>query len=394
MSYSKYKRIFEKEQKPFAYLDKDLLDKNISEIIQRSGNKKIRIASKSIRCKWALEYLLDQSKQIQGVMCFTAQEAAWLAEEGLDDLLVAYPTYSEKDIECIFPALRKGKTIYLMADLDEHLSQLQSCAEKENITIPICLDMDMTTTFPGIYFGVYRSSVKDVKTADRFFQKLRQCPNLRLGALMGYEAQIAGVGDNAKGKAAMNFIIRMLKKKSIHTIATRRKAIYDLALEYGFKPEVVNGGGTGSLETTREEECVTEVTVGSGFYASHLFDNYQVFKHLPAAGYAIEIVRKPHENIYTCLGGGYVASGTFGKDKVPQPHFPTGCELVDNEMAGEVQTPIIYQGNEELRLGDPIFMRHSKAGELCEHFQHLLVISEGAIIDRVPTYRGDGKCFL
>ncbi len=394
MTYSYYKKTFEGETMPFAYLDKDLLDKNIKDIIARSGEKKIRIASKSVRCRWVLQYLLEYSDQIQGIMCFTAREAAWLAGEGLDDLLVAYPSYHPKDIAGIFPALQSGKKIYLMTDLNAHLERLQQVAAEGGITLPICLDMDMTTRFPGIYFGVYRSSVNDLGSAKRFLARLKDCPNLRLGALMGYEAQIAGVGDNVKGKGLMNGIIRTLKRKSIVEIARRRKAIYDLTLEMGFEPEIVNGGGTGSLETTREEECVTEVTVGSGFYASHLFDNYKVFRHRPSAGYAIEIVRRPQKDIYTCLGGGYVASGTYGPDKIPLPHLPEGCTLVKNEMAGEVQTPIIYKGNEDLALGDPIFMRHSKAGELFEHFKEVLIVSEGRVVERIPTYRGEGQCFL
>lgn len=394
MTYSYYSKLFEGVQMPFAYLDKDLLDQNIQDILARSGNKKIRVASKSVRCKWALQYVLEQSDQLQGIMCYTAEEAAWLAQEGFDDLLVAYPTYHPEQIRSIVPALKEGKTIYLMTDLNEHLDRINQVAQEEDVIIPICLDMDMTSLFPGVYFGVYRSSVHTLEDAKRFFEKLKTCKHLRLGSLMGYEAQIAGLGDQVKGRALMNKIIQFLKKKSVVEIADRRKKIYDMAIEYGHQPEVVNGGGTGSLETTREEDCVTEVTVGSGFFASHLFDNYKVFKHQPAAGYAIEVVRKPKDDIYTCLGGGYVASGPVGMDKIPQPYLPKGAQFIKDEMAGEVQTPIIYKGNENLSLGSPIFMRHSKAGELCKHFKELLVVSKGEIIEHVPTYRGEGNCFL
>ena len=146
------------------------------------------------------------------------------------------------------------------------------------------------------------------------------------------------------------------------------------------------------MESTRAEVAVTEITAGSGFYASHLFDYYDNFKHLPAAGYAVEVVRQPQPGIYTCLGGGYVASGAPGVDKIPLPYLPEGARLHPNEGAGEVQTPILYKG--QLKEGDPVFMRHSKAGELCERFNELLLVRAGKVIDRVPTYRGEGKCFL
>ena len=107
--------------------------------------------------------------------------------------------------------------------------------------------------------------------------------------------------------------------------------------------------------------------MGSAFFSPGLFDYYQRFRHLPAAGFAIEITRKPAKSVYTCHGGGWVASGAAGVDKLPTPYLPDGARLTENEGAGEVQTPVIYTGTEQLELGDPIFMRHAKAGELCEH---------------------------
>ena len=152
--------------------------------------------------------------------------------------------------------------------------------------------------------------------------------------------------------------------------------------------------GTGSIVTTGAEAGVTEITVGSAFYAPALFDYYRAFRYQPAAGYAIEIVRHPRPSLYTCLGGGYIASGSVGPEKQPQPYLPHGARLVPLEGAGEVQTPIRYTGKIPLHPGDPVFMRHSKAGELCERFTHLLLVANGAIQEEVTTYRGDGQCFI
>jgi D-serine deaminase-like pyridoxal phosphate-dependent protein len=158
--------------------------------------------------------------------------------------------------------------------------------------------------------------------------------------------------------------------------------------------EFVNGGGTGSLHTTRAEPAVTEITVGSGFYSPALFDSYRDFRYQPAAGFAIEIVRRPQPDIYTCLGGGYIASGAAGKEKLPEAYLPQGAKLEALEGAGEVQTPVRYRGAEKLDIGDPIFLRHAKAGELCERFTHLLLVRDGKVVETVTTYRGDGRNFL
>jgi D-serine deaminase-like pyridoxal phosphate-dependent protein len=223
---------------------------------------------------------------------------------------------------------------------------------------------------------------------------MRNYEHISLEGLMGYEAQIAGVVDQAQNQWLMNQVIRLLKNISIPKIASRRKAAVDLITEMGFDLKFVNGGGTGSLESTRNEMTVTEVTVGSGFYNSHLFDNYQKFRHQPAAGFACAINRNPANDIYTCSGGGYVASGAAEPLKLPIPYLPEGASLMKNEGAGEVQTPVRYQGPQQLEIGDPIFFRHSKAGELCERFNELHLIRDGKIEQIVPTYRGEGLCFL
>jgi len=379
---------------PFAFVDLDLFDENIKHIVSRAKEKKVRVASKSVRSVALLKKIFAKDPIFQGIMCFTVPEAIYLSQLGFDDLLVAYPCCQEHQLIDVCEEVKKGKTIVLMIDSIEHVENHQSIAEKCNMVLPICMDIDMSSRFPGLYFGVWRSGIFGKKEALKVFEKIRESRNLKLDGIMGYEAQIAGIGDNYPGQLLKNAVIRILKKKSIKAIAKRRKDIVTSIESKGGELRFVNGGGTGSLESTTEEDAVTEVTVGSGFYASALFDNYTNFRHFPSAGYAIEIVRKPKPTTYTCHGGGYIASGSAGADKLPQPYLPEGMKMTKNEGAGEVQTPLIYSGKEKLSLGDPVFMRHSKAGELCERFDKLLLVSEGKIVEEVATYRGDGKCFL
>ncbi len=394
MTYAYYKKVFEGQSMPFAFVDQDLLLENAAQIKKRAGDKNIRIATKSVRCRGILQMLLDLKAPFKGLMCYTAEEAIWLANQGFDDLLVAYPTVDLNHIRGVAETIKKGKTIYLMTDSETHLNRIQQIGKEENIEIPICLDLDMSSRFTGIFFGVKRSKVFEQAHVESYIKQVKKCPNIRLAGLMGYEAQIAGLGDDVPKKAIMNRIIRRLKKRSLREITQRREEAVAYIKAEGFLLDFVNGGGTGSMETTREEKGVTEITVGSGFYSSHLFDNYQAFRHLPAAAYAIQIVRQPEDKIYTCLGGGYVASGAVGIEKIPIPYLPESCKLLKNEMAGEVQTPIFYDGKPDLAIGDPIFLRHSKSGELCEHFNQLMLVSKGKLIKKIPTYRGENQSFL
>jgi D-serine deaminase-like pyridoxal phosphate-dependent protein len=390
--YNYYKEVLKNERLPLAFVDLDLFDQNIGAILKRSGSKKIRIASKSIRCIELMQRILDFSNQFQGIMCYSAEEAVWLSQAGFDDLLVAYPTIQPSSIKAVAEEVKKGKKIYLMTDLAEHLRQIQSIATSAQVELPIALDLDMSSRWSLLHFGVHRSSVWNKESLYKYLETLKSCPNLTLCATMGYEAQIAGVGNKVAGKSLMNSIIGSLQQRSKKELARRRKDLVEILKKECPTLNIVNGGGTGSLESTAEESWVTEVTAGSGFYAPALFDNYSHFQHLPAAGFALELVRHPQANIYTCLGGGYIASGAVGKEKAPLPYLPEGMKLTANEMTGEVQTPILYNGI--LTIGDPVFFRHSKAGELCEHFQKLYLIKEGKIAAKINTYRGEGKCFL
>jgi D-serine deaminase-like pyridoxal phosphate-dependent protein len=390
--YQIYKEAILDRSLPSAYVDLDLLDENIDSLIKRSNSVPIRVASKSVRSIGVLKRIVERTEAI-GLMAFTLDEACYLIESGFDNILLGYPSLQAKRIEEVGAQLKKGKNIILMVDRLEHLMVIHRIAQILNCEFPVCIDVDVSTKFPGVYFGVHRSAVKTKAEFESLLKEIISLKGLNPVGLMGYEAQIAGVADQVPGKKAMNGIVSSLKKKSIPKIAQKRKELVESFKQLtGKEPEVVNAGGTGSIESSVQEDWVNEITIGSGFLQPALFDSYKIFKHQPAAFYALEVVRNPSEDIYTAHGGGYIASGSHGEDKVPQPFLPTGMKLEKNEGAGEVQTPFYYKGS--LNLGDPVFFRHAKAGELCERFNQLHFIRNGEIIESVNTYRGDGKCFL
>jgi D-serine deaminase-like pyridoxal phosphate-dependent protein len=393
--YEYYRALFANIPKPFAFLDLDLLDENIRDILSRRNGKKIRVASKSIRCVDVLKRILSSDPDaFSGVMAFTAEEALYLSQHGIREILIGYPVWNRALIEEIAKTGQDGGSITLMVDSVEHLRHLSDIGQQANAVLSVCLDVDMSTSFPGLHFGVHRSPLANLEQARPVIDAALELPFVRLDGLMGYEAQIAGVGDAYPSQALKNQVVRQLKHRSIKPILNRRKEVVSYLLKRQPDVRFINGGGTGSIDTTTAEDVVTEVTVGSGFYAPGLFDNYHSFRYRPAIGYAIEVVRKPRSDIVTCAGGGYVASGAAGTDKLPKPYLPQGLKLLANEGAGEVQTPLRVPAGMELSLGDPVFMRHSKAGELCERFNRLYCVQNGSVIGTMSTYRGDGQCFL
>jgi D-serine deaminase-like pyridoxal phosphate-dependent protein len=394
VTYAELRAALRHEHLPLAYCDLDLLEANARDLIKRAGGLPIRLASKSIRCREILRRVQALSPAFQGILCYSAAEAAHLADDSFKDLVVAYPTVDRHDLDLACAAIARGGEICLMVDDPAQLAPLSEAAARAGVTLPVAIDLDMSSSLPGLHFGVRRSPIHDEAGAVALADIIAGTPHLRLEGLMGYEAQLAGLQDLLPGQRLKSVAVRALKRRSQPEIFARRAAVVAAIRARGHVLRFVNGGGTGSFEQTRTDPSVTELAAGSGLFGPTLFDGYSSFRPQPAAGFALPIVRRPTPAIYTCFGGGYIASGSPGRDRQPTPYLPRGASLLAAEGCGEVQTPVAYDGPEVLALGDPIFFRHAKAGELCEHFPELVLLAGAAVVGRAPTYRGDGRCFV
>ncbi|MEV4183434.1 amino acid deaminase/aldolase [Streptosporangium canum] len=392
----RYDRATAQLDPPFAVLDLAALRSNASGMTRRAGGKPIRVASKSIRSRPVLERILAMDG-FTGIMAFTLPEALWLASTGLRDILVAYPTADRAALAALAADTRAAQEITVMVDRTEHLDFIESAVAdvRDRHEIRICLDIDAGYIALGGRFraGARRSPVREADQAADLAADVAKRPGFRLVGLMAYEAQIAGVGDNPPGNTALTQAIRLMQARSRRELITRRGRIVQAVTQVA-DLEFVNGGGTGSIEKTTREKAVTEVAAGSGFFHPRLFDFYRDFTGRPAALFALPVVRRPAPGVVTVLGGGYHASGAPGPDRLPQPYLPCGLRYDPDEGAGEVQTPLLGQAAEDLRVGDRVWFRHAKAGELCERFATLHLIDGNEIVDQVPTYRGEGQTFL
>jgi D-serine deaminase-like pyridoxal phosphate-dependent protein len=396
-THAELERIFAEVEAPFAFVDLDAMWANAEAMLARAGTKPIRVASKSLRCRALLTAILDRDPRFRGLMTFTLAETLWLAEQGFEDLLLAYPTVESEALGelALRSAANPERAPIVMVDCAEQLDAIEAVLGADAPPVRVCIDLDAGWWALGgrIKVGPKRSPVHTVEQAVELAREIERRSQIELDALMAYEGQIAGVGDRPPGRRLRGAMIRFMQRRSAAELAERRAAVVAALSEF-VELEIVNGGGTGSLELTAGEEAVTEVTAGSGFYAPALFDHYSRFALTPAAGFALPIVRKPSPDVATALGGGYLASGGGDALRLPAPWLPGGLELDPEEGAGEVQTPLLGPGAAALGVGDRAYLRHAKAGELCERFDVLHLVEGDAIVDVVPTYRGDGKTFL
>lgn len=392
--YSVYRELFGGISMPLAFVELDALNRNAGRVAEATGDRTVRVVTKSIRSVELLRRILKIQDCFQGLMTFSSEEALYLSENGFEDILVAYPVWNTDEIKL---AADVSAAVTLTVSSEAHVERVGRIASERGATVPVCIDIDMSVDYPGLRFGVYRSGVRTPDETVALAERIKKTDGVRLEGALGYEAQIAGVADRNPSRSALtDAVVRKLKQRSLSTVRERRGAAVEALKDAGYELGFVNGGGTGSMEFTSKDDSVTEVAVGSGFYYPSFFDGYDRLKELgfePAAGYAVEVTRNPTDGVYTCAGGGYVASGPAGEDKVPEPILPDGSELT-HEGAGEVQTPVRYDGDIDLCRGDPVVFRHSKAGELCERFKKLLLLRDDEITDEATTYRGDGRCFM
>lgn len=396
-THAEFEAIFAEVEAPFAFVDLDAMWSNSDAMLSRAATKPIRVASKSVRCRALLERILARDERYAGLMTFTLPETLWLAEQGFENLLLAYPTTDSGALEEL--ALRSvanpGGAPIVMVDCVEHLNAIEAVLGAGAAPVRVCIELDAGWWALGgrVKVGPKRSPVHTVEQAVELAREIERRSQVELAALMSYEGQIAGVGDRPPGRRLRGAAIGAMQRRSALELAERRAAVVAAIREFAELP-IVNGGGTGSLELTGAEDAVTEIAAGSGFYAPTLFDTYSRFSLTPAAGFALPIVRKPTAAVATALGGGYLASGPGEPSRVPSPWLPPGLELDSEEGAGEVQTPLSGTPARDLQVGDRVYMRHAKAGELCERFDTLHLVEGGEIVDAVPTYRGEGQTFL
>lgn len=383
---------------PAALVDLDAVDANVDRLVApvRAANKTLRVATKSVRSVGLLRHLMARAPDVmRGLMCYAAREAGFLFERGFDDLLIAYPTVHAADLDLVARLNRSGGTVRLAVDDRGQVDALARRARLAEAEVPVVIDVDLSLRALGgaVHLGVRRSPIRDAETAIALAKHIGRTDGVRFAGLLAYEAQIAGVGDDNPFTRLTNPAKRAVRRIARGPVARTRAGLRTRFEEAGLGRPLFNGGGTGSLRWACEEAALTEVTVGSGFLDSHLFDYYRGLELEPAAFFALQIVRRPGPGFVTCHGGGYVASGEPGPDRLPRPWLPEGLSLVGVEGAGEVQTPLRVAAGIELGIGAPVFFRHAKAGELAEHFDAYHLVRGKARVGEALTYRGEGGTF-
>ncbi|MEV0470449.1 amino acid deaminase/aldolase [Streptomyces prunicolor] len=380
---------------PLAIVDLDAFDANADDLVRRAGGKPVRVASKSVRCRTLLERVLARDG-FAGLMSFTLAESLWLARSGFEDVLLAYPSADHAAFGELANDPKLASAVTVMIDDPAQLKLIDDSRDGGTEVIRVCLELDTSLKMLGgrVRIGALRSPLRSPAQLADIARTVSARPGFKVVGIMAYEGHIAGVGDSVAGRPFRSRAIRLMQATAKRELVERRAEVVRAVRAVVPDLEFVNGGGTGSVQYTAAEDSVTEIAAGSGLYVPRLFDNYTSFTGRPAALFAQPVVRRPGVGVVTVLGGGYPASGAAGPDRLPVPYLPEGLRYDPQEGPGEVQTPLLGSPADDLLIGDKVWFRHAKAGELCERFDVLHLIEGDAVTATVPTYRGEGMTFL
>jgi D-serine deaminase-like pyridoxal phosphate-dependent protein len=377
---------------PLMVVDLDAFDANADDLARRAAGTPIRVASKSVRVPDLIARALAR-RGFEGVLSYTVAEALWLEQAGIsDDIVVAYPSVDRGALARLLASPTAAERITLMVDAVEHLDVVDAVRGPSSPDVRVALDIDAGLHLPGTHLGPKRSPLLDVDAVLALAHAIVTRPGFRLVGAMTYEGQVAGLADDIPGQRARSFAVRRVKAASVSQLARRRARIV-AALRGLTRLEFWNAGGSGSLETSAADPVVTEVTAGSGLLVPTLFDHYRSFAPRPAAYFGLPVTRRPGPGTVTVHGGGLIASGAAGADRLPTPWAPAGLTLTALEGAGEVQTPLTGAAADRLRIGDLVWFRHTKAGELFEHTPTAHLLAGDALVGTATTYRGHGLAF-
>jgi D-serine deaminase-like pyridoxal phosphate-dependent protein len=394
--YARYRAALGDLPLPALLVDLDAFDRNVATARAAVADSavKVRLGSKSVRCVALLHRAAaGLGEGFGGVLGYHPREARHLVAQGFRDVLVAYPAMHRADLDALADCAAAGATVTAMVDDLAQAEALAAVARARGVTVPVALDVDMSFRAGPLVLGVRRSPLFTAAAALDLARRVRALKGITLRGFMGYEAQIAGLRDRGADGASVR-AHALLKALSRPRVRALRREVAEALRGDGFDVAIANGGGTGSLRFTVGDPSVNEVVVGSGLLGSHLFDGFDEFPTEPAMCFALPVVRRPAPDLVTCLGGGWIASGAAGTDRLPRPWLPEGLALLPLEGAGEVQTPLRGPAAASLPLGAPVFFRHAKAGEPADRADRVLLLRGDRVEDEAPTYRAEGLALV
>ncbi len=376
---------------PIGVVDLEAFDANVAALVAAAQGKPIRLVTRSL----GIPDLITRAAQhdgFRGLLAGSVAEALWLHEERLsNDIVVAYPSVDAAALSKLASSPSAAAVITLMVDSRVHLDLVDALRASKAVPIRVAIDIDAGLRMGRQHAGVKRSPLYDAAQVVALAAEVEARRGFRLVGAMTYAAT-GGFPDLHLGRQARSLVRRKLESAAQAQLAVRRSEIAQ-ALGAMVELEFWNAGGSDSIVEEAADPVVTEVAAGSGLFGPSLLEGGPVSALQPAAYCGLTVTRRPSPEIATVHGGGFVASGPVGADRLPVPWAPPGLHLTDLEGAGETQTPLTGHPAALLRVGDLVWFRPAKPGEFFDRVAQVQLLMGATFEAPASTYRGLGLVF-
>src|ERR1700749_1286090 len=203
---------------PFAVVDLAAFDATAHDLVRRANGVPIRVVSKSLRCRALIDRVLARPGY-RGVMSYSLAEALWLHASGTtEDLLVAYPTADRAALRALAADDAARQHVTVTIDSAAHLDFIDATLGAGHPAVRVCLDLDMSWRplpyGPVVPGGTWRSPLGTPAEAALFAETVVRRPGFSLVGVLGYEGQIAGLGDSPPGRPVRARIVRAMQARS------------------------------------------------------------------------------------------------------------------------------------------------------------------------------------
>ena len=346
---------------PLAALDLAALQANAADLVRRAAGKPVRVASKSVRCRHVLDLALA-TPGFGGVMGYSLREAIWLVRSGVRDVLIGYPTRGPRR------AGRTGRPT--RARRGDHADGRRPGAAAAH---PGGRRHGTAAGLPGrrrVAADRPRAPRRAALAAAHARPRRRRWPAIartegfRVVGVMFYEAQIAGLPDSSPA-------VRLVKQRSAAELAVRRGAG---GRRGRGRRSARSNSSTPAARAASRSAPTTRASPRSprapGCTCRRCSTTTARSQPRPSLYFALPVVRRPARGIATLFGGGYVASGPAGSRGCPS-RSRRGLQAAGHrgrrrgaDAGARTRRP------RGLQIGDRVWFRHAKAGEMLRAVRH------------------------
>ena len=195
---------------PAVLVDLDQFEANIQEVINLAADAGIQLRPHVKLHENATMAKMQIEAGTSGVEVGNVVQAERMAEEGLDDILIAHPFYGEHKFRTLERLINKpGLKLSVVVDMVEQAQAISQIGQAAGVKVPVFIKIDT---------GVNRYGVLPGAPALDLARKLRELPGVELVGIYAHESGAVPTDEGVE-KAALEVgsataeTVRMLRKE-------------------------------------------------------------------------------------------------------------------------------------------------------------------------------------